>query len=76
MIRAPILASAAALAILLAAGCDSPEAGRQSGEPGADVGNRGMSVEFHAGARPYFGTPCASSLKPCTGPPPQFGPQP
>ena len=62
--------------VVLMQGCDSPEAGRQRGEPGADVGNRDATVEFHAGAKPYFRTPCVSSLNSCTGPLPQFGPQP
>jgi hypothetical protein len=50
------------LAMLLAvvAGCTSPEATRQrAGGPGADVGNRGESVELHAGADPYWRTPSA-----------------
>jgi hypothetical protein len=50
------------LAVLLAAltGCTSPEATRQrAGGPGADVGNRGDSVELHAGADPYWRTPAA-----------------
>lgn len=65
-----------ALFAVLVSGCDSPEAGRKGGEPGADVGNRGATVEFHAGAKPYFRTPCVSSLNPCSGPLPLFGPQP
>jgi len=71
MSRFPTLVMLAALA-----GCESPEAGRQRGETGADVGNRDATVEFHAGAVPYFRTPCVSSLHPCTGPLPLIGPQP
>ena len=62
-----------ALAGLLAA-CSSPEANRLRGQVGADVGNRGGTVSFHAGADPYHGVPCASSLHPCAGPVPVFGP--
>lgn len=72
MSRLPTLAAL----VMVAAGCGSPEAGRERGQPGADVGNRGTTIEFHAGAKPYFGTPCVSSLNPCTGPLPLFGPQP
>jgi hypothetical protein len=46
-----------ALALAALAACTSPEATRQrAGGPGADVGNHG-SVELHAGADPYAGTP-------------------
>lgn len=62
-----------ALAGLLAA-CSSPEADRQRGQMGADVGNRGDTVSFHDGADPYHGVLCASSLRPCAGPGPVFGP--
>jgi len=62
-----------ALAGLLAA-CSSPEADRLRGQMGADVGNRDGTVSFHAGAAPYHGVPCASSLRPCAGPVPVFGP--
>lgn len=47
-----------ALALLLLAGCTSPEAERtRGGGPGADVGNRGNPVVMHEGSRPYAGTP-------------------
>jgi hypothetical protein len=49
-------------AVLLAAlgACTSPESTRlRAGGPGADVGNRGDSVELHAGADPYWRTPSA-----------------
>jgi hypothetical protein len=50
---------AAALALPLLAGCQSPEATRQrAGGSGADVGNRG-EVELHAGSQPYYRTPLA-----------------
>ena len=48
------------LTVLVAAlaACTSPEATRQrAGGPGADVGNRGDSVDLHAGADPYWRTP-------------------
>lgn len=68
--------SAVALA-LMAAGCASPEATRvRGGGPGADVGNRGTPVEMHAGAKPYFHTPCVTKPLECTGPLPVFGPTP
>jgi hypothetical protein len=39
--------------------CTSPETVRtRGGGPGADVGNRSAEVEIHAGARPYYRTPC------------------
>jgi hypothetical protein len=50
------------LIVVLALGlgaCSSPEATRtRGGGRGADVGNRGAVVEIHAGARPYYQTPC------------------
>jgi hypothetical protein len=53
------LALIAALLVLLGA-CTSPEATRQrAGGAGADVGNRGDSVDLHAGADPYWRTPAA-----------------
>lgn len=56
------------LALGLAA-CDSPEATRRrGGGPGADVGNRSSVVEMHQGARPYFQTPCVTTLGTCTDP--------
>lgn len=46
------------LAIGLGA-CTSPEAIRTRGSgSGADVGNRAAVVEMHAGAQPYYQTPC------------------
>jgi hypothetical protein len=61
--------------LLLVAACASPEAVRtQGGGPGADIGNRGDTVEFHAGAEPYHDTPCVTTLDTCNGPPPVFGP--
>lgn len=61
-------------AVVLGA-CSSPEASRvRGGGPGADVGNRTEVVEFHAGAEPYYGTPCAVSTEVgCTGPQAIFG---
>lgn len=56
------------------AACASPEATRtRGGGPGADVGNRGQAVEFHAGAEPYYKTPCVEKPQ-CRGPLPVFGP--
>ena len=53
-------------ALLFLAGCASPEAGRlRGGGPGADIGNRGRVAQFHAGARPYFATPCLMRPQPC-----------
>jgi hypothetical protein len=53
----------AALAALAA--CTSPEATRQrAGGPGADVGNRGESVDLHAGADPYYRTPYVLPVPP------------
>jgi formate-dependent nitrite reductase membrane component NrfD len=50
------------LTVILAIGmtaCTSPEASRtRGGGRGADVGNRDAVVEIHAGARPYYQTPC------------------
>lgn len=59
---------------LVLAACASPEAVRsRGGGPGADVGNRGDPVEFHAGAEPYYKTPCAMEPLECAGPLPVFG---
>ena len=56
------------------AACDGPEATRRrGGGPGADVGNRSPVVEMHQGARPYFQTPCVTTVDTCTGPLPIFG---
>ena len=39
--------------------CTSPEASRtRASGSGGDVGNRGTVVEIHAGAQPYYHTPC------------------
>jgi hypothetical protein len=39
--------------------CISPEASRtRGGGAGGDVGNRDAVVEIHAGAQPYYHTPC------------------
>jgi hypothetical protein len=62
--------------LLFLAACASPEAGRPPGAPGADVHNRGDPVEFHAGAQPYYDTPCVTEPVECHGPPPVFGPTP
>jgi hypothetical protein len=62
--------------VLLAFGlaCASPEAIRtRGGGPGADVGNRAAPVVFHAGAKPYFDTPCVTEPVRCEGPLPLFG---
>lgn len=68
------LLSATGLALLAA--CASPEAGRvRGGGPGADVANRGPVVETHAGANPYYETPCVTTPVRCDGPPPTFGPE-
>jgi hypothetical protein len=65
-------------ALMLLGACASPEASRaRGGGPGADVGNWNRPVEMHAGAEPYYKTPCVL-MEPleCTGPVPQFGPTP
>jgi hypothetical protein len=63
----------ASLAAGLAA-CTSPEATRTLGSgAGADIGNRGSVVEIHQGARPYYKTPCVTTLDACTGPLPASG---
>lgn len=62
------------LALAAAGGCHSPEAERvRGGDAGADAGNRDIVVELHAGALPYAGTPCLTSLPECTGPLPVSG---
>jgi hypothetical protein len=61
---------------LLAGACASPEASRARGGgkgSGPDIGRLGGSVEMHAGAEPYFGTPCVTLPVECSGPPPRFG---
>lgn len=66
-----------ALCGLLFAACASPEAGRPRGDgPGADVKNWGHPVQLHAGAQPYYKTPCVTEDVECHGPLPVFGPTP
>ena len=66
-----------AVCLLLLTACASPEAARIRGDgPGADVGNRRTLVEIHAGANPYYETPCVTDPVECNGPPPVFGPTP
>lgn len=61
------------LALLVGAACTSPEASRlRGGGPGADIGNRGPVLEYHAGAFPYHDTPCLTEPVPCRGPLPVF----
>lgn len=61
--------------LLLAVACASPEAIRVRGSgPGGDIGNRDSVIELHAGANPYYGTPCVTTPQPCDGPLPVFGP--
>jgi hypothetical protein len=63
--------------LFLLTACSSPEATRtRGGGPGADVGNRSDPVELHAGAEPYYQTPCVTEPVECSGPPPVFGPTP
>ena len=39
-------------------GCTSPEATRtRGGGPGADVGNRGSTLDMHEGSKPFWKTP-------------------
>lgn len=58
------------LAVILMLGvssCTSPEALRSRGSgPGADVGNLGAIVTLHAGADPYYQTPCRIPSDACT----------
>lgn len=52
--------------LTVCAACASPEAQRtRGGGPGADTGNRAAVVELHAGARPYYQTPCRSPMQQC-----------
>jgi hypothetical protein len=63
--------------LFLLTACASPEAVRTRGDgPGADVGNRRKPVEIHAGAKPYYQTPCATDSVECKGPLPVFGATP
>lgn len=67
-------ARALLLLLPLAIACTSPESLRsRGGGRGADIGNRGKVVEFHLGAKPYYKTPCVTSVK-CSGPLPVFSP--
>lgn len=60
-------ALAALVALLALAACTSPEATRQrAGGAGADVGNRGETVELHAGSEPYWRTPAVLGAPPGT----------
>lgn len=68
----PLLAS-----LFLLAACSSPEASRtRGGGAGADVGNWEQPVKLHAGAQPYYETPCVTEAVECTGPPTVFGATP
>jgi hypothetical protein len=59
--------------VLGLAACNSPETGwARGGGPGADIRNWGQPVELHAGAEPYYKTPCVTEVE-CHGPPPVFG---
>jgi hypothetical protein len=52
-----LLAALVAVVGLVALAC-SPEAERtRGGGPGADIGNRGPSVELHGQSNPYYHTP-------------------
>jgi hypothetical protein len=42
---------------IVAVGCVSPEATRERGGRGADVGNRPKVAEMHDGAEPFWKTP-------------------
>jgi hypothetical protein len=46
-----------AAASLAFAACDSPESGRQRGERGADVGNRGDRIDMHGRRDVFYETP-------------------
>jgi hypothetical protein len=75
MSRAMALQAGPLVALVLLSSCSSPEAARvRGGGRGADVGNRGHPVELHAGAEPYYRTPCVTEPLECTGPPVVFGP--
>jgi hypothetical protein len=65
------------LGLLVLTACSSPEAGRtRGGGPGADIKNWDRPVEMHAGAEPYYRTPCVTEPLECNGPAPVFGPAP
>jgi hypothetical protein len=71
------LVRALLLALPIVTACASPEAVRtRGGGPGADVGNRRAVIVFHAGAEPYYKTPCVTKPVACTGPLPVFRPAP
>lgn len=76
MTRAPrtaALMTATAVAVLLAA-CAPPESRRvQGGGPGADIGNRSVVVEMHAGSEIYPTRICGLRGEECTGPLPTSG---
>lgn len=76
MSRGPALVLLGLAAASLVA-CASPEAARvRGGGRGADVGNRPRVVQIHAGAEPYYRTPCVTPEVKCTGPAAVFGPTP
>jgi hypothetical protein len=63
--------------LFLLTACASPEAVRTRGDgPGADVGNRRKPAQIHAGAKPYYESPCATDSVECNGPLPVFGSTP
>ncbi|HEX6313420.1 MAG TPA: hypothetical protein VFZ73_01115 [Gemmatimonadaceae bacterium] len=59
--------------LLAAAVCQPPEAGRVSGQAGADVGNRAPDIELHGGSLMYSETPCLLPREQCPGPLPVSG---
>jgi hypothetical protein len=62
--------------VLALLSCSSPEATRtRGGGPGADIKNWNQPVEIHAGAKPYYETPCVTDVE-CHGPEAVFGPTP
>lgn len=70
---APLRVTTVLLLAFSTAACASPETGRaRGGGPGADVRNWGQPVELHAGAEPYYNTPCVTETE-CQGPLPVFG---
>jgi hypothetical protein len=73
--RSPMRAVCAiAGALILLAGCVSPEAQRaRGGGAGADVGNRTPEVKLHGGSRMYSRTPCLLPERECPGPLPSSG---
>ena len=72
--RAVARATVPALLLAAAVACTSPESLRtRGGGRGADLGNRGTTVVFHHGAKPYYKTPCVTKPIKCDGPTPVFG---